>query len=92
MAPSKDGEGFDASTGEVYNELGWQIQNPRGYRIIEEPYGTPRKLRVIHIGAGAAGITFSKFAEDRLENVELQIYEKNHDVGGTWLENRYVAL
>lgn len=23
------------------------------------------------------------------ENVELVIYEKNADLGGTWLENRY---
>ncbi|EXJ74840.1 uncharacterized protein A1O5_01536 [Cladophialophora psammophila CBS 110553] len=90
MAPSKDGEGFSSnSTGEVFNELGWMVQNARGYRIHEEPYNTPRKIRVIHIGAGASGITLSKFMEDRCENVELQIYEKNKDVGGTWLENRY---
>lgn len=44
---------------------------------------------MIHIGAGASGIIFSKFSEDRLKNIELQIYEKNVDVGGTWLENRY---
>lgn len=92
MAPSKDGEGFSTATGEVFNDKGWMIQNARGYRIHEEPYSTPRKLRIIHIGAGASGITFSKFAEDRLQNVELQIYEKNHDVGGTWLENRCVGM
>lgn len=89
MAPSKDGEGFPVNTsGEVYNELGWKIQNARGYRINEDPYETRRKLRVIGIGAGASGIVLSKFAEDRLQNVEVQIYEKNKDVGGTWLENR----
>ncbi|ETI20877.1 hypothetical protein G647_07220 [Cladophialophora carrionii CBS 160.54] len=65
------------------------IQNARGYRIHEEPYDTPRKIRVIHIGAGASGITFSKFVEEWCKNVDLQIYEKNKDVGGTWLENRY---
>ncbi len=92
MAPSKDGEGFPSTSGEVFNELGWMTQNARGYKISTEPYGTARKLRVIHIGAGASGITFSKFLEERLENVELQIYEKNHDVGGTWLENRFVVL
>ncbi|EXJ55336.1 hypothetical protein A1O7_08263 [Cladophialophora yegresii CBS 114405] len=90
MAPSKDGEGFSSSeTGEVFNERGWMVQNARGYRIHEEPYDTPRKIRVIHIGAGASGITFSKFVEERCKNVDLQIYEKNKDVGGTWLENRY---
>ena len=30
-----------------------------------------------------------KFAEERLQNVEIVCYEKNRDVGGTWLENRY---
>ncbi|KIW99944.1 uncharacterized protein Z518_10872 [Rhinocladiella mackenziei CBS 650.93] len=89
MAPSRDGEGFPTSTGELFNEKGWMIQNARGYKIHEEPYCTARTLRVIHIGAGASGITFSKFVEERLQNVELQIYEKNDDVGGTWLENRY---
>ncbi|KAK5059907.1 hypothetical protein LTR84_009790 [Exophiala bonariae] len=90
MAPSKDGEGFPSNiNGEEYNELGWLLQNARGYRINEEPYDTHRKLRVIHIGAGASGIVFSKFAEERLQNVDVQIYEKNSDVGGTWLENRY---
>ena len=90
MAPSKDGEGFSYSEdGEVFNKLGWQVQNARGYRINEDPYDSARKLRVIHIGAGASGITFSKFAEERCQNVDLQVYEKNKDVGGTWLENRY---
>ena len=31
-----------------------------------------------------------KKAEEHLENVEICVYEKNRDVGGTWLENRSV--
>ena len=90
MAPSKDGEGFSSSeNGEVFNDLGWMVQNARGYRINEDPYDSARKIRVIHIGAGASGITISKLIEERCQNVELQIYEKNKDIGGTWLENRY---
>lgn len=93
MAPAKEGEGFSSSeTGEVFNARGWMVQNTRGYRIHEEPYDTARKIRVIHIGAGASGIAFSKFVEDQCENVEVQIYEKNKDIGGTWLENRYLQL
>ncbi len=45
--------------------------------------------RIIIVGAGATGICFSKFAETQLSNIEVQIYDKNHDIGGTWLENRY---
>lgn len=75
----------------LYNDLGWQVENKSGYRILEQPYGTLRPLRVIHIGAGASGICFSKFYQDQLQssNISLQVYEKNHDIGGTWLENRY---
>lgn len=75
----------------LFNELGWQVADENGYRIIEEPYGTLAPLRIIVIGGGASGICFSKFYEEKLmsSNVSLQVYEKNNDVGGTWLENRY---
>ena len=70
-------------------KYGWPTKNARGYRILEEPCGTMRPFRVIHSGAGASGICFAKFAEEMLTNVTVQIYEKNRDVGGTWLENRF---
>jgi hypothetical protein len=63
-----------------------------GYRITEEPLYTRRKLRVVCVGAGATGIQFAYKAERLLKNVELQIYDKNHDFGGTWLENRYADI
>lgn len=47
---------------------------------------------MILAGAGASGIDFLHFARKELEaplGVELVCYEKNRDVGGTWLENRY---
>lgn len=60
-----------------------------GYRITEQLLYEKRKVRVICVGAGATGIQFAYKAERNLENVNIQIYEKNDDVGGTWLENRY---
>ena len=42
-----------------------------------------------NIVKNAAGLQLAYKAERLLENVELQIYEKNNDIGGTWLENRY---
>ncbi|KAF2653673.1 FAD/NAD(P)-binding domain-containing protein [Lophiostoma macrostomum CBS 122681] len=43
------------------------------------------------MGAGYSGlmmaIVFSEKMQDK--NAELVIYERNHDLGGTWLENRY---
>ncbi|EYB27148.1 hypothetical protein FG05_12594 [Fusarium graminearum] len=49
----------------------------------------PRPMRVICIGAGISGIAATYKAQRQLVNTELIIYEKNHDVGGTWLENKY---
>ncbi|KAL1310668.1 hypothetical protein AAFC00_000934 [Neodothiora populina] len=60
-----------------------------GYRIEEHPYGTKRQIKVILMGAGASTLNFLKKAEDKLQNVDITVYEKNDDVGGTWLENRY---
>jgi cation diffusion facilitator CzcD-associated flavoprotein CzcO len=48
-----------------------------------------RPMRVICIGAGISGIITAIRFPQKLKNVELQIYEKNTDVGGTWFENRY---
>ncbi|KAM3416544.1 putative sterigmatocystin biosynthesis monooxygenase stcW [Cercospora zeina] len=60
-----------------------------GYRIREQPYGTKREVKVILMGAGASTLDFLKKAEEQMENTKITVYEKNHDVGGTWLENRY---
>lgn len=59
-----------------------------GYRIREQPYGTKKTVRVVLMGAGASTLNFLKKAEEQMENVKITVYEKNHDVGGTWLENR----
>ena len=69
--------------------LGWKGVNERGYHINEEPSGLLREIKVVVLGAGASGINWAKLVDDELENVELKIFEKNSDVGGTWLENRY---
>jgi cation diffusion facilitator CzcD-associated flavoprotein CzcO len=43
------------------------------------------------VGAGLTGIGAVKIFKETFPNseVELVIYEKNSDVTGTWLENRY---
>ncbi|KAJ9642219.1 hypothetical protein H2204_002588 [Knufia peltigerae] len=90
MAPSQEnGIGLGSNNEIRYNERGWPIRNERGYETNEEHFGTRRPIRVIHLGAGVSGICFSKFVQDQSENVDLQIYEKDTDIGGTWLENRY---
>lgn len=60
-----------------------------GYTIREEPMGTKRPVRVILMGCGASSLNFFYQAERHMTNLKITCYEKNHDIGGTWLENRY---
>ncbi|KAJ5793863.1 hypothetical protein N7457_000462 [Penicillium paradoxum] len=55
--------------------------------VINSPYN--RKIRVIGVGAGVMGILHAYYIQQQTENVEFAIYDKNPDIGGTWLENRY---
>ncbi|CAL5867100.1 uncharacterized protein PFLUO_LOCUS1312 [Penicillium psychrofluorescens] len=59
------------------------------YHIRDSLMGTKRKLKVIFMGAGCSGINFASQLQKRMENIDLTIYDKNHDFGGTWLENKY---
>ena len=62
----------------------------RSQAIIEErPIDGKRPLRVICVGAGISGIITAIRFPQRIPNLELQIYEKNPDITGTWFENRY---
>ncbi|KAH8804478.1 hypothetical protein F5884DRAFT_734835 [Xylogone sp. PMI_703] len=63
--------------------------------ILDQPVLTRRKLRMVCVGAGYSGLTLAHKIqhECKLEDViDLQIYEKNPDVGGTWYENRYPGV
>lgn len=44
-----------------------------------------RRLKVITIGAGFAGIMLAHNIERDCENIEHKVYEKNSNVGGTWV-------
>jgi cation diffusion facilitator CzcD-associated flavoprotein CzcO len=61
------------------------------YKHSEQYQGQPRAIKIIIVGAGISGIAAVKLFKDTFHegNVELVIYEKNHDIVGTWLENRY---
>ncbi|EWZ00020.1 hypothetical protein FOYG_03932 [Fusarium oxysporum NRRL 32931] len=62
-----------------------------GYHIPFAPIGDPgnRRLKVITIGAGLAGVMLAYNIEKYCPNVDHKIYEKNPTVGGTWYQNRY---
>ena len=59
------------------------------YTVREQPLGTTRHIRIVGIGAGASGLNLIRTARLNLTDYEIVVYEKNTDVGGTWLENRY---
>ncbi|OQD90612.1 hypothetical protein PENANT_c001G08521 [Penicillium antarcticum] len=53
-----------------------------------------RRIRVVCIGAGFSGLILAHKLkhEQPLDFVDLTIYEKNSEVGGTWLENVYPGV
>ena len=63
-----------------------------GYNIDQEvTWMDPknRKLKVLTIGGGVTGILMAYQIQKHCGNIDHVIYEKNADIGGTWLENRY---
>jgi cation diffusion facilitator CzcD-associated flavoprotein CzcO len=56
------------------------------FTIKNEPIENQRPLKIRVIGAGYSGIYLGTRIPQRLRNVDLQIYEKNEGLGGTWWE------
>ncbi|KAK0109702.1 hypothetical protein ONS95_002381 [Cadophora gregata] len=71
------------------HENPWYNQDFDGFRVSEQPLFQRRPIRLVCVGAGATGLQIAYKAERLLKDVTLQIYEKNSDIGGTWLESRY---
>jgi hypothetical protein len=57
---------------------------------------TPRKLRVVTIGAGFSGLLMAHRLQHRFPEmqdiVEHTIFEARHKIGGTWLVNTYPGV
>ncbi|GBE88396.1 Putative sterigmatocystin biosynthesis monooxygenase [Sparassis crispa] len=51
-----------------------------------------RPIKVVVIGAGFSGIAAGIRFPQRLQNLDLTIYDKNAGVGGTWFSNKYPGL
>lgn len=62
------------------------------FQHLNRPVDFARPLRVIVIGAGFSGIYLGIRIPQRLRNIELVIYDKNPEVGGTWYENTYPGV
>ena len=54
----------------------------------EVPIDVGRPIKVICIGAGLSGLLCGVRMPQRIQNLDLTIYDKNDDVGGVWYENK----
>lgn len=61
------------------------------FRPMSQPTSTNRRVEVAIIGAGMSGICMAiKLREAGIDS--FTVFEKAHDVGGTWRDNRYPGL
>ncbi|ETI26440.1 hypothetical protein G647_03217 [Cladophialophora carrionii CBS 160.54] len=60
-----------------------------GSLIAERPVDSARPLKVRIAGAGVSGIIAAIKLQQMVRDVDIELYDKNEDVGGTWVENRY---
>jgi ribulose 1,5-bisphosphate synthetase/thiazole synthase len=71
---------------------------PSVSKLYADPIISPRNvddvrpLKVIVIGAGVSGIVAGIKLPQRIKNLDLVIYDKNEEVGGTWFENNYPGI
>lgn len=57
------------------------------YNIREEPLNSSASVSVVCIGSGVSGIATAIRIQENLKSCDFTIYEKNDDLGGTWLGN-----
>ncbi|RHZ48771.1 hypothetical protein CDV55_100990 [Aspergillus turcosus] len=62
------------------------------FEIEEHPIDEVRPIKVGVIGAGLSGITAGVLLPAKVPGLDLRIYDKNADVGGTWFENTYPGV
>jgi cation diffusion facilitator CzcD-associated flavoprotein CzcO len=66
---------------------------PNWEPLLSQPAFTPtRKLRVVCIGAGMSGLMMAYKVQHGMkleDEIDLQIYDRNPEIGGTWYENTY---
>lgn len=86
-----------ASASQVFTSLSQSklfpalISKMSSYSVLDRYIYKTRPLRIVIVGAGLTGIAAVYKLDHKFKDLDItyQIYEKNHDVGGTWLENRY---
>ncbi|KAF7562605.1 hypothetical protein G7046_g1513 [Stylonectria norvegica] len=98
--PQVNGNGVQAANGVVADAPvtvnGVNVKLPSypqsGVSLVDRFIDEPRPLRVAVIGGGMAGILAGILLPKKVPGIQLTIYEKNADFGGTWLENIYPGV
>lgn len=72
----------------LYDQMGFERAKPR--KEIEGRWPPPSDFRVLVIGGGMTGIAAGVKLEEA--GYDYVVIEKNADLGGTWLENRYPGV
>ena len=66
------------------------------FKLSQEFAYTPRKIKVITIGAGFSGLLMAHKFQHRFPEMEdivdHTIFEARSDIGGTWLANNYPGV
>ncbi|KAJ9267508.1 hypothetical protein DTO212C5_5984 [Paecilomyces variotii] len=62
------------------------------FELEEHPVDQVRDIKVGVIGAGLSGVLAGVLLPAKLPGLDLRIYDKNPDVGGTWFENTYPGV
>ena len=78
---------FSLGSNEKENDVLGPSHKP--FELLQQWHSQPRKLRIVHVGAGATGLCAAYKFERQMTEYELVCYDKNSEVGGTWLQNRY---
>ncbi|KAI0015955.1 flavin-binding monooxygenase [Xylariomycetidae sp. FL0641] len=59
------------------------------FTLKDAPLDGHRPMKVRVIGAGYSGVYLGVRIPQRLRNIDLRIYDKNEQIGGTWWVNKY---
>ncbi|QGA15122.1 hypothetical protein EYB26_002778 [Talaromyces marneffei] len=62
------------------------------FELEEHPIDQVRDIKVGIIGAGLSGVTAATLLRAKLPGINVTLYDKNGDVGGTWYENTYPGV
>lgn len=66
------------------------FDNTDPHDLSTRPVDENRPIKVVVMGGGISGIIAGILFPRSIENLDLVIYEKNADIGGTWFENKLV--